>query len=226
MLDVIRKLLQNLEAAILAAAGEWVTQAAFVVRSFLSLDALKMSLKYPGLPYVFELFIDLGLATFDLIMDVLTVTPFQAVAATLLDFFKAPGKLRQKVLTLDQASILVARVIVNEGIKSAADPLPQEWQTYELVSRVEKIDSMIRRPTLRSAWKLLMGSLWGRVVRILLLVFTWGKLLGLTMLLWKWTKLVMQESAWPLIFSGALRQDNPRVTEHVVIQRRTGGVPP
>lgn len=226
MLDIILRLFQNLKTRIESDSRIWVNSAARMLSELFSLRSFGPSTKYPFAPYAFELVFDFGLETFDFWLTTVSETPFQAVASTLLDYFKVPGKLRQKVLTLDQAALLVARVIVDDGVKTVRDPLPIEWKGFQLFNKIDKVENMIRRPSLKRLWSLVMGSMWTRIVRLILLVFTWGKLIGLVVLLWKWIQAVENKDKWPVIFSGALTQDNPRVGMVVRLSRRLGGVPP
>lgn len=195
-------------------------------KKMFSLQALTISIRYPPLLKAFEYSMDMVSDTLDLITNILTITPFIAATTLLADRLKVPGELRAHVMTLDQAALLPVRVIVQEGIETAANPLPNEWTSFKTLERWIKVGDFVRNPTIKRGWKVLFGSMWGRIMRLVLLVFTFGKMIGLLVCLWNYGKKIQDPTYWPVFFSGALTQKNPRQKQRVKIYRRVGGVKP
>lgn len=209
-----------------AVLNELFAELRVFIRRAMRLELLLPDPLQPWLPRAFRASVELVLATMDALTDLLALAPFQAAARTILDRLVVDRKLRQKVMTLDKVALLVAKAIVEEGIRTAGAPMPSEWRVYKTSERMDKVANFFPEPTLKKFWRLMFGSLWGRIVKLILLVFSWGKLLGLVLLLWNWQKLLMNPNNWPKVFSAALRQDNPRESVIVTLQRRVGGVPP
>lgn len=192
----------------------------------LSLRGLTFDPLRPGLPRVVWAAADLLFLFLDTGVDVLGINPWIAVGNALLDNLKLNKKLRQRVMTLDQVATAVVRTLVVEGINRARDPFPTEWRLFTLTDRARKFESLLKGPTVRRLWRFFFGSLWTRLIRIGLVVIAWVKLAALFAVLWNYIKALQDPRTWPVLFSAALRQDNPRQTVLVSIERRIGGVPP
>lgn len=170
--------------------------------------------------------IDFAFDAIDMILNGLSSIPFIVAGSIIAEEFKVPGELRKRVMTLDQAALLPVKIIIEQGLKIVQDPLPQDWQTYRFADRMAKIEDVIKKPTAKRFWKILFGSVWTRVVRLVLIVFAIGKMVGLVVLLWNYVRRVSDKSTWPILFAGALSQSNPRAIQRTTVNRRVGGVPP
>lgn len=226
MLEAILQVVRRWKAVSNSLFMKWVHSAQDYLEKIFSLSAFLPSQKYPFVPNLVGDTIDFGLETFDLILDALELTPFLVAGTLIADQFKVPGELRKRVMTLDQAALIPVKVILEQGFRNVRSPLPVEWQAFTVVDRIGKVESVIKSPTLKNAWKLLFGSLWGRIVRVLLLIINLAKLLGLLVCLWNYTKAVMDKTNWPVIFSGTLSQRAKRKYQRTEIYRRIGGVKP
>jgi len=225
VLRLISQFFQAYRANVLSLTSELVKEMAAWLRTFFSLRGWTISIAPPLPVFVFEA-IQLAGVFLDFLTNSLSLAPFLAIASVILDEFRPSKKLRQRVMTLDDAAKLVAKVIVDNGIKTYASPLPSEWQLFEVTERISKIEDLIKAPTPKRAWRFIFGSIWGRVVRLLLLLFSVAKMIGLVVCLWNWTKLVSDKGQWPRLFTAALSQDAEREWQRTDIYRRIGGVAP
>lgn len=225
-MNTILKLFRNWREQTNRSYVQFRNEIVDLLESVFSRRAFLPSIRFPGLPYAVEASF-LGLfAALDFFTDIVSVVPFQAAAQTILDELTIDRKLGQKVMTLNSAALLVSKVIVERGIGTVQNPTPTEWQVFSTSQRLAKLENLIKERTLRNTFKFLFGSLWTRIVRLALLVVTFIKMLTLLALLWNWQKLISEPTNWKTLFSAALRQDNPRVTMLVTLNRRAGGVPP
>jgi len=227
MISLLLEIVQRLRDETNAVFARLIPVFQLIVDTVFSLRGFTISLKYPPLPLSFEIIFDGGFEIFDILTRGLSSVPFIVAGSIVLDRFKAPGILRQRVMTLDQAAILPIRVILNEGIRDGSPvSLPPEWQLSQLISRWTKLVDFIKVPTFLRGAKALLGSAWGKVVTLVIIALNVIKLLSLFLLLWSYVVMIQKESNWPSLFSGTLSQANKRKKVRVRIRRRIGGVPP
>jgi len=190
------------------------------------LYSLTISLKYPPLPKLFETVFDGFFDLLDHVGNGLSRIPPIVTAEIIMDAFEVPGKLRQRVMTLDQALLLPAKIIILQGIRSPITQLPDKWLFARLIMNLRKIGDFIQVPSFLRGFKALAGSIWTRLLSLGLIAVNVIRLFGLVWTLWNYVQLVQDESKWDSWLSGVLSQKNPRVKIRARINRRVGGVPP
>lgn len=196
------------------------------VDGIFDLSSLTVSLKYPPAPRVFEIAFDGALEAVDIIADGFGRLPPIVAARVVLKHMKVSKKLRQGVMTLEQAAILPAKIIIEQGIRQSTFQPPRAWRLHELAATFEKIKTAIKFPTIFNSFRALFGTVWGKLVRLAFVVINLIRCLALLALLWNYVRFVQDETNWKTLFASALSQGNPRQKETGTIRRRIGGVKP
>lgn len=159
--------------------------------------------------------------------DFLTLTIPLIGASLILDEFVVDKKLRQRVMTLDQVALFPIRVIIDLGLRKAQEQLPRDFQIADKALKLETLFILIKTGSLKALTKLLLGTVWKRVLIIIFLVVKWSAAVGYLILLYRYVQILdnpVQSSLW---FSAKLSDDNPRQNQHPrKVRRRLGGVNP
>lgn len=170
----------------------------------------------PYRPWIIGKGLDFVNANLDWIQDLLGLLPGLVLTHVVLSNVSISPKLRQRVMTLDQAALLPARVIIDLGIRKSQESLPREFLIATRVTKFEKL--------LQGKWKsYFFGSIWGRVVTVVGLAVKWGAVMGYVVLLYRYFEQIERDPD-SLIFNAKLSNKNPRENQRVRIRRRIGGV--
>lgn len=160
----------------------------------------------------------------DWIENVLGILPGVVLGAVLIDQVKIDPKLKQRVMTLDQVALLPAKVIIDLGFRKYNETLPREFNVANAATKLEKLFDFLRGKS-KNFLRLILGSNWGRVVRVAFLLIKWGQVFAYLLLLWRYLK-VIETDPDSLLFSAKLWNKNPRRKERGIVRRRIGGVKP
>ena len=160
----------------------------------------------------------------DWIENVLGILPGVVLGAVLIDQVKIDKKLKQRVMTLDQVALLPAKVIIDLGFRKYNETLPREFNVANAATKLEKLFDFLRGKS-KNFLRLILGSNWGRVVRVAFLLIKWGQVFAYLLLLWRYLK-VIETDPDSVLFSAKLWNKNPRRKERGIVRRRIGGVKP
>jgi hypothetical protein len=146
--------------------------------------------------------------TLDIFQSLTQSIPALVVAHVVISKITIDPALRQRVMTLDQVALFPARIIIDQGIRKIADgAIPRELQIGEKGKKIEELWDAIRSTSpIRRTVKALAGSIYSRVIKLVLFAWQWGQLFGLLVCLFNYLKLLEDKSRWDLMFTGALSQ--------------------
>lgn len=160
----------------------------------------------------------------DWVQDAAGLLPGLVLGAVLIDQIVIDPKMRQRVMTLDQAALLPAKVIIELGFQKSQETLPREFLLAERVTKLERVFDFIRGKA-GQFWKIILGSTWSRAVKLFFLAAKWGTVVAYLVLLWRYIRIIETDPD-SLLFSAKLSNTNPRMKETARIRRRIGGVKP
>ena len=120
--------------------------------------------------------------------------------------------------------LLPAKVIIDLGFRKYNETLPREFNVANAATKLEKLFDFLRGKS-KNFLRLILGSNWGRVVRVAFLLIKWGQVFAYLLLLWRYLK-VIETDPDSLLFSAKLWNKNPRRKERGIVRRRIGGVKP
>jgi hypothetical protein len=175
--------------------------------------------------WILDRSVELINSSLDWFEELLGVLPALAAANIVMDQFVLDKKLKQRVMTLDQAALLPVRVIIDFGIRKVNETLPREFNIANTATKLERIWDFVRGKA-KNFIKILLGSNWGRVVRLAFLAIKWGQTFGYVILLYRYAQSLRNVDSSDLWFNAKLWNGNKRKKERVRIRRRIGGVAP
>lgn len=180
----------------------------------------------PPLPNIIPLCIFWVGDVLDIVADTFANIPGLIAGNILLDSITLDPWYRQRVMTLEQAVMLVYRVGIDEGLQNFRAAVPRPWAWANAIDRWTKLYTLLETPSFSNLWKFIKKGPWRIIVTIVLYLIMFIKQIGVLMMLWNFSKAVEDTASRNLYFSRALSQDRPRKKVRVRIRRRIGGVPP
>lgn len=155
--------------------------------------------------------------------------PGLLIATIALEGLQLPPHLRQHVMTLDDVAKFPIKVALDYGIREiSSGSIPYSLSVTDRMTKLSKLWGAVRSTNpFSKVIRALFGSLWGRILKLLLLLWQAAQLWGVAFFVYRYAK-ILETSERPeeTIFSSKLTQKHPRKFEREKIRRRIGGVKP
>lgn len=175
-----------------------------------------ISFVYPPAPYVFEIFFTWGLDSLDIILNGLQRIFPRIAASIILDEFIPDPKLRQRVMPLDQVAKFPLKVLLDQGIIQIQTGQPNELALYNIVDTFTKRIQFYKAPSFKNLFKLLFGSLFGKILRIFWLVVQMVQLFAIVGVMYRYVKIMSDVKSSERLMTAAFPQTGARVWGRLV----------